>query len=305
MLPAIVTSHLNSQSKIEIAIELLLKLKEQGRKIIMVGNYPFTKEVVEQCDYCFYVRENPIAGFYRVFHSVDARFNINRKYTISVVEDYGPAHMLLMKRGFEIARNLGISEAIHLNYDVDPNSEILNTIDEYQGNTVFDAHENAETINTTFFKFEVNPIIEALDKTIDRYLKKATGLPTKGVYCESIMYWMLNEYKLQFNHITNYRINTRAGYDNGYMIDGCPCQIFIDPIDNVAYLKSNDLQLNQIKFMVDGEPINANRTSPNSIFWKIDKLIENRFYEYESNKLFMIDDTLRNRRYLSDNVNGN
>lgn len=112
----LVSSHLNSLAKEEVALKTLTSLKESGLPIILVGNFPINTSLQEIADYTLNIKENPkVNRFLEVFKN-------NQR---ELLPDYGFAHLHQISKGFYLCEALNYTYVYHFNYDVNIDKENL------------------------------------------------------------------------------------------------------------------------------------------------------------------------------------
>jgi len=112
----LVSSHLNSLEKEEIALKTLTSLKESGLPIILVGNFPINTSLQEIADYTLHVKENPKVNRFMVIQNGGKR---------KTLPDHGFAHLHQISKGFYLCEALDYTYVYHFNYDVNIDKENL------------------------------------------------------------------------------------------------------------------------------------------------------------------------------------
>lgn len=212
----VVTSHLNSFDKEKVALDLLDFLKDKNLPIIFVGNYKIPESIQEKVDWVLYTKENP--GVNRLMLCwKQLPFNSEFK-TITMIPDYGYAHLLQTYRGFKLADSLGYDHVIHINYDIGfPNETFQTVLNEVKinPNLVMWWGNNLNGYATNFYCFNTKDFISIVDAYLHFYKNDNPPDIREGWYCEPFFEWMVNksgvnykkieldlENKAQFQHFT-------------------------------------------------------------------------------------------------------
>ena len=143
----LITSHLNSKHKIDVALEQLNLIKSVSNlPIIFSSNYPIPKDIQKISNYSYYDKRNELTDFRMLFFwdllQKDDTMGTEAKLMTRVV-DHGFAHLNLMKRGGEFCKMLGYDYMYHFNYDVFLTKDNLETYIKY-----------CEDKNNVFFEFK-------------------------------------------------------------------------------------------------------------------------------------------------------
>lgn len=190
----LITSHLNSQHKTDIALKFIEFLKTKSLPIVVAGNFPIPIEVQKEVNHSLFINENPMVNriSYAWKHLPSNAFGEGLRGITSNV-DYGYAHLHQTLSGFKLCQSLGYDYVYHLNYDASLTDEeydkMLNTTKDYVP-MIFPWGEGA--ISTACYGFKTTDYIEALKPRMHYYANCNPPLPPNW-FCETFFKWVLED----------------------------------------------------------------------------------------------------------------
>jgi hypothetical protein len=176
----LITSHLNNDKKIQVAIDLLNFLKENmNLSIVFVGNHSITKEVQEKTDYTLFENKNPFTITGRLL-CFGGKCN----------PDHGYAHLSQILTGFKFCRGLGYEYIYHFNYDVVIEKlELDRLIEMSKSENFLYSRWGNNGISSAFFSIKTNELIEALEPNLHYYYNENPPGITPDWFCETFFKW--------------------------------------------------------------------------------------------------------------------
>lgn len=156
----LITSHLNTPEKVEIADNLIKDLKQKTElPIILVGNYPLSLSLQHKVNYSLYTDYNPTAK--------------NPRYIVWQGRsslDYGYAHFTQILTAMKFIQNLGFEYAHHFNYDVVLEEGEFDRLIEKgsNGDFLYYAWGN-DGISTSFFSIKPKEFINTIEPNLHYY----------------------------------------------------------------------------------------------------------------------------------------
>jgi len=190
----LITSHLNSSHKIEIALNLIQSLKDKSLPIVVVGNFPIPTEVQKEVTHSLFVNENPMVNriSFAWKHLPPNALGENLR-GITSNTDYGYAHLHQTLKGYKLCQSLGYDYVYHLNYDASITDEeynkMITTTQEYTP-MVFPWGDDA--ISTACYGFKTTDYIDALEPRMHYYANCNPPRPS-GWFCETFFKWVLDD----------------------------------------------------------------------------------------------------------------
>lgn len=187
----LVTSHLNTSFKTSTAQKLLTTLSKDNLPVILMGNYPLPSSLQHLSDYSFYIKENPIphnrqfTRYWTLTGQAGLGKNL-RSYSKTV--DYGYSHLYQTYKGFQLAKSLGYTHVIHLNYDMEITTPQLQIIKEKILTTPNIVFPFGVTYTTNLYCFNTDDFILTMKNNLDSYLKNK--IPQEWL-CENFFKWAL------------------------------------------------------------------------------------------------------------------
>jgi hypothetical protein len=176
----LITSHLNNDAKIKIALDQLKFLKENTNlPIIYVGNYVLPTSIQELADYSLCIKENPTTISNRTLYW-------NGRQSM----DYGYAHLHQQLLGASLARAYKFEYLHHLNYDVILEKEHLNQLIEVGNTGEFQYHKwGANGISTAKYSIKSSELTLVLNTTLHYYYNENPPNLGGGFIAESFFKW--------------------------------------------------------------------------------------------------------------------
>lgn len=202
----LITSHLNNDYKVNIALNLIDSLKDKNLPIIFVGNYTIPSKLQEKVDYSFFMKENPISNrsmyIWRLIPN-GTRIGDNLKM-ITKLNDYGYAHLYQTYKGFKIAESLGFDHVTHFNYDISLLDNSWSKLDEYlkhSKNIVFGERIFGDVFATNAYLFNTDDFINMCDEFLHLYNSSSIPDLKNDWICENFFYWMVNKSGISYTNI--------------------------------------------------------------------------------------------------------
>ena len=288
----LITSHLNSPDKEQIALGLIDFLKDKNLPIIFVGNYKIPESIQEKVDWVFYTKENPsINRHMHVWHQLpfDPKFKTNIAY-----KDYGYAHLLQTYRGFKLADNLGYDHVIHINYDMGfPDNAFQTVLDEIKTNpnlVMWWGEENSQNgYATNFYCFNIKDFISMSDRYLHFYKNNNPPGIRKGWYCEPFFEWMVNKSSVNHKKI-KLNIENKAQFLH-FRISGKLCKFYGWEEKNILLLwfeHDTPPNLNELTFHHKNNFVQASPT-PHPRYFTL-PLSKGEYFTLEKEFTFKVDD---------------
>lgn len=190
----LITSHLNSPEKRNLALENLKFFQNKSLPIVLAGNFPLAPELQKEADYTLFINSNPILG--RISYAWKMlppnTFGENLKGIISS-QDYGYAHLDQTLKGFKFCQSLGFDYVYHFNYDTFIDDQeydrMLSSTQKYTP-MIFPWGDNA--ISTATYGFKTSDFIKALEPRMHYYANCNPPLPPNW-FCEVFFKWVLED----------------------------------------------------------------------------------------------------------------
>lgn len=159
-----ITSHSNTQYKLELLFECITTLKNQGYSIILNSHIHVPNHIVDMVDYYIYDKQNPLIYWNEYQDGGGISFWINSpKYYLNKLIDFNHGYAVLrfLKNSTQLASANGYTKIHFVDYDYIIKDEQLlqkhsNLLEEYQG--VF--YERDGSLVSGFFSFRVNDFLE-------------------------------------------------------------------------------------------------------------------------------------------------
>lgn len=133
---ALVSSFCDTQEKLSLLKDNLIKLKSLGLDLLVISPLPLPTEIIEISDYTFFTKENPVLSwpersftFWKTVHTSDGWIMIH--YNLS---DYGWAGLYQVKKLSQIALSYDYDLFYHLIYDLEIDETVINEIQTNQKN---------------------------------------------------------------------------------------------------------------------------------------------------------------------------
>lgn len=299
----LISSHLNTNEKINIALNTVNFLKEKNIPVIFTGNYYIPEEIQKNCDWSFYTKENPTIN--RGMNSWYTTPNVEtfgRKLKVNYIShDYGYAHLLQIYRGFNLAKSLNYDYVIYLNYDIILTEENWNTIEkltEDNRNLVHGRYsytEHGETIiidnevEAHIFCFKTDDLIHVLGQNLEFY-KNSNQQDQPEVFdwvCETFFKWMVDRSNVKYE-IIHEGLNKSAIASTSYNIitlDDYKFEIYIYEKENcIVFISEDGISKDFIFNTSSGEVFSSEKTNVPRIF--IIPLEKNSDYYYNEKIIF-------------------
>ena len=178
----LITSHLNNDAKIKIALDQLKFLKESTNlPIIYVGNYIIPTSIQELADYTLHIKENPTTKSNRTLQW-------NGRQSI----DYGYAHLHQQLLGASLARAYKFEYIHHLNYDVILEKEHLNQLIEVGNVGRFQYHRwGNDGLSTAKYSIKTSELTYILNSTLHYYYNENPPNLNGRFKAESFFKWAI------------------------------------------------------------------------------------------------------------------
>lgn len=199
---ALISTFCNTQEKIDILLKHIRKIKQLGIDVMAIGpnNLIMPNEVINECDYFFYTKDNPLLKWpERMYtHWYQMPFQGNEKITTLQrgLADYGWAALYQTKKLSQIALSFDYDIFYHMIYDTEIDEAITQEIQDNNVNIVYprkDPH-HPETLWETTLHFMVfdRIMMEKIEKeiTLDNYKE------TNGVAEGEVLKWK-NKFNLK------------------------------------------------------------------------------------------------------------
>lgn len=144
---ALISSFCNDETKINVLVRNMEKLKEMNFDILLISPIHLDIEVTKYCDYYFFTKDNPVYSwpirgwnFWRTFYMDGKHIKISK-----TVSDYGWASLNQIKQLNAIALNLEYDYYYHIIYDLKIDDTIIKYFLEPKNKLVFPS-KRGETI---------------------------------------------------------------------------------------------------------------------------------------------------------------
>jgi hypothetical protein len=135
---ALISTYCDNQKKIDVLIDNIRILKELGLDVLIISPVLLPNEVILECDYSFFTKENPVLVWpqraFTFWKTVYYKGNFVMMHRN--VSDYGWAALNQIKRLSEIALSYDYDIFYHLIYDLDIDNVIINEIKTNQVNFI-------------------------------------------------------------------------------------------------------------------------------------------------------------------------
>lgn len=158
---AIITSHCNTEEKINALIGNIEKIKSIGNiDVILTSHIPLPEKVVNLTDYFIFDKSNPILRWpERGFRFWQKRKINNEIILLNVlIPDYGWTPFNQILKGSSLVQNLNYDYFYFLNYDLQINDEIISFINENKlKSTFFDVESNGDFFRPGLLFFGLSP----------------------------------------------------------------------------------------------------------------------------------------------------
>lgn len=118
---AIISSFCDNQEKIDILSKNIDTVKNLGLDVLVVSPISLPQELVKQCDYFLYTKDNPVLDWptKAMYFWREIPYEGEKKITITkTYADYGWAGLYQVKKTSEIALNLDYDYFYHMIYDL-------------------------------------------------------------------------------------------------------------------------------------------------------------------------------------------
>jgi hypothetical protein len=324
----LVTSHLNTQHKIDAALEVLSIIKTYGLPIVYVGNHPLPTSIQDSVDYSFVTSYNPpssretLSEEWKACDKLGGHCNFKR-----VFNDYGMSHLLLIKKGIEVCDILNFDFTYHFNYDVKMSKNDFDLAQKHckTYDSIFCEYPNygCETI---FFAHSIPKLLKIFNVEIEanynnwhssnnqwicehywRHLIEKQESPTvyKTTNIESGMH--VNPSELKLPHKSIQYSNSVDSYYIDNKIDG----VFWDTFNKKYFVRNHFFNIDHSppSFTVDDKPIGYEYVEQYEIKGYLLDCITLGEYKINGEFLFKDSEELKRTRYiqvlLSIDENGN
>jgi len=194
---AIISSFCNDEEKIKVLYENLLKLKEIGIDILVLGpNFlPLPPKITELCDYFFYTKENPLLKppirsyshwreYKHPIKQLDQILHLKETHN-----DYGWAALWQTKKLLQIGLTLDYDVFYHLVYDTNVDEVVKEGILGNETNIVYrlENRYTGDIWDTTLLFFILDREIAA---KVEKEITLEEYLSTNGVAEGEVQKWM-------------------------------------------------------------------------------------------------------------------
>jgi len=286
----LITSHLNSEEKINVFKENISEIKKfTNIPIIHATNNVVDLETQGIVDYTIQ-KNNPKTNRFSLAWNL-LRINGSQFKFIKKNYDHGYAHIDLMLYGFKVAKTIGFKYIYHLNYDV--------FLNEREFNEFIDNGKNGETnfykyklknegikITTVIFSIKVDDFINAVDCKIQLYNNNENKFNLReGWLAEEFFEWIFNTYygvNVNPKEI-NYTDVIRSDWNNKIYIKNIEFNYYVDIKNKIVYFvdfKGNNINYDIILYNVKNKEDNI----------KLKKMVDNVFYVDLFNGVYNFDD---------------
>lgn len=299
----LITSHLNTNEKINVALNTVNFLKEKNIPIIFVGNYQIPEEIQKNCDWVLFTKENPTVNRRMNYWYITPKIDkFGRQLKVNYIHnDYGYAHLLQIYRGFKLAKSLDYDYVIYINYDVVLTDEIWNTFEKItqdesnlvHGRYTYTKYRERIIINneyeTLLFCFKTNDLIHVLDKSLDFY--KNSNPPEQpeswNWVCETFFKWMIDRsninYEIIYNDLNKSLMNATS--NNIFTLENHKFRVFIYEEENsIILISENNISDDFVLNTTSGKIFNFEKTNLPKVF--IIPLEKESDYYYEDKFIF-------------------
>jgi len=206
----LITSHLNSDEKINVITKHIKELKKNVKlPIIHATNYYVDHEIQNMFDYTIIKKNEKSVRYCIAWDFVN--INNNHYKLIKKANDHGFSHIDLMLFGFRFCKSLGFNYVYHLNYDVELSDESLNKFlsngnDQKNKFYKYNLINNDVRITNNLFSINTDEFINAVTPKLELYrngIDDGLFFLKKGWLSEEYFEWVFNSYYGQ-NIIINY-----------------------------------------------------------------------------------------------------
>jgi len=286
----LITSHLNNQSKIEEALNLVTSLQNKNLPIIFAGNNLIPESIQEKVDWVLYTKENPHVN--RSIYGWALLPNLglgSDLYKYNSSPDYGYARLLQTYRGFKLAESLGYDHVIHFNYDIEINPENWDKLITQIGETPNIVFSWEKEYSTSIYTFLVNDFIKMCDKYFHYYVNtNPPNIHRKDWFCEVFFKWMVKDSLIPHHKNSNIQINSKISNNILYWKYGTfVANLITDKNEWLLYSSGNIPQeVESLEFIVDNQIVEAKRIKnyENGKYWLMPH-IEGKYF-FEGNLMF-------------------
>jgi hypothetical protein len=195
---ALISTYCDTDEKKKILLENVIKLKSFGVDVIAISPIPLPEEIISECDYLYFTKENPILKwpvrlftFWHEYYHDDGRMCVFHRG----VGDYGWAALYHVKKLTQIMMPYDYDIYYHMIYDLEIDDTVESAIKNFEGNIVYprrDPHHPETLWETTlhFMSFDKD-----LMKKIEKEITLDSYLSTNGV-AEGEVYKWKNKFKI-------------------------------------------------------------------------------------------------------------
>jgi hypothetical protein len=145
---AIISSFCDNQEKIDILSKNIDTVKNLGLDVLVVSPISLPQELVKQCDYFLYTKDNPVLDWPTKAMYFWREMNYNRNEKIKITKtyaDYGWAGLYQVKKTSEIALSLDYDYFYHMIYDLVIDENVINGFNSTREKVVYPSKRD-ETI---------------------------------------------------------------------------------------------------------------------------------------------------------------
>ena len=179
----LISSHLDTPVKLNVALELLDFLKISDLPVIFTGNFPLPIEIQEKCDWTLNIKENPPTK--KIRHT---RWE-GKLYTC-----WGYAHLHQITNGFLLGKSLGFDYIHHINYDINFKEEDFNKIIEHgKDYKPLVYNWGNDGFATNLFSIKTQDYLDSIVDKLHYYFNENPPGIKKGWICETFFQWALEQ----------------------------------------------------------------------------------------------------------------
>lgn len=199
----LISTFCDTKEKQDILHENVLKIKSLGLDVMCISPIPIRDEIVKDCDFFFFTKENPLLVWPVRLFTFWRHFTIPNSKKLVLqrgLADYGWAGLYQVKKLSQIALTFDYDFFYHMIYDLDITTEIENEFLSQNVNIIYSRRDphNADVIWETTLHLMV--FDREMIKKIEQEITLPEYLRTSGVAEGEVLKWQ-NKFNLQSSKV--------------------------------------------------------------------------------------------------------
>jgi hypothetical protein len=144
---ALISSFCNSQDKLDLLKENIIKIKSFGVDVMVISPLKLDDEMIDLCDYLIYSKENPVLYWPEksYFQWWDGTINGQRINMTTTYPDYGYAGLVQVKRMADFALSMDYDIFFPMIYDININNHVESVFKGELKNSFFPSYRDGMT----------------------------------------------------------------------------------------------------------------------------------------------------------------